>query len=188
MLEPLAADRLVDTMERARKLQLFIIVLAVFCGSRLVFAEWLQPLDWETYRSERFGYSLLFPPRVLEHHSETPDGRGVEFSSKDGLERLKILAADNSGNISIGAYRAAIVREFSGSNQLQYGPMGQSWFVLSGVRGGSIYYQKVLFACGGRTINAFAMTYPEEKRRAFDPVVTTIEKNFHPTAGPDCYR
>ena len=175
-------------MERARYLRLGLIILAVFCGLVPVFAEWMQPLDWEAYRSERFGYSLLFPARVFERRSETPDGRGVELSSKDGLVRLKVLAADNSDNISIGEYRAAILREFSGSNQLQYGPMGQSWFVLSGVRGHGIYYQKVLFACGGRIINAFALTYPEAQRREFDPVVTTIEKNFYPTAGPDCYR
>jgi hypothetical protein len=175
-------------MERTGYLRLGVIMLATICGSGLVFAEPMQPLDWETYRSERFGYSLLFPGRVLEEHSETPDGRGVELSSKDRSVRLKVLAADNTDNISVGDYRAAILREFSGAGQLQYGPMGQSWFVLSGVRGNSIYYQKVLFACGGRIINAFALTYPEQQRREFDPVVTTIEKNFRSTTGPDCYR
>ena len=175
-------------MERAWYLRLGVIILVAFCGLGHAIAELMERLDWETYRSERFGYSLLFPARVLEHHSETPDGRGVELSSKDGSVRLKVLAADNSDNISIGEYRAAILREFSGSNQLQYGPIGQSWFVLSGVRGNSIYYQKVLFACGGRIINAFALTYPEQQRRELDPLVTTIEKNFHATTGPDCYR
>ena len=145
-------------MERARFLRLGVIVLAVFCGSGRVLAEWMQTTDWETYRSERFGYSLLFFFFILEQRAETPDGRGIELRSKDGVVRLKVLAADNSDNISIGEYRAAILREFSASNELKYGPMGQSWFVLSGARGDSIYYQKVLFACGGRIINAFALT------------------------------
>ncbi len=175
-------------MERARILLFAVVILAAFCGSGRIVAEGRQPLDWETYRSERFGYSLLFPATLLEQHSETADGRGVQLSSKDGFVRLKVLAVDNSDNISIGDYRAAIVREFSASNQLRYGPMGQSWFVLSGARGDSIYYQKVLFTCGGRIINAFALTYPEQRKRDFDSVVTTIEKNFHPTTGPDCYR
>ena len=30
---------------------------------------------------------------------------------------------------------------------------GKSWFVLSGYRGETIYYQKVLFSCGDRIIN-----------------------------------
>ena len=143
---------------------------------------------WETYRSERFGYSLLAPASVFEQRSETPDGRGVEFRSNDGLVKLKVLAANNADNISLSDYRAAVLRELSGGSRLSYGPMGQSWFVLSGVRGDSIYYQKVLFACGGHVINAFALTYPEQRRRDFDGIITTIEKNFDPTTGPDCFR
>ena len=187
-MEPASRQSPYYSMERARIIRLGVTIVATLCGSDSVLADWAQPLDWETYRSERFGYSLLFPAGVLEQHSETPDGRGVELSSKNGLVRLKVLTADNADQISIGEYRATILRELSEGRQLQYGPMGHSWFVLSGVRGDSIYYQKVVFACGGRIINAFALTYPEEQRREFDPVVTTIEKNFHPTAGPDCYR
>ncbi len=175
-------------MEKARFVPLSIMILTVVCGSGVVRAQWDRSVDWETYRSERFGFSLLFPANVLEQRSETPDGRGVELSSGDGRARLKVLTADNTDRISLGEYRSAILRQLSGNNQLTYGPMGQSWFVLSGVRGDSIYYQKVLFACSGRVINAFALTYPEQQRREFDPIVTTIEKNFRPTAGRGCYR
>ncbi len=175
-------------MEKARLIYLGMSALAVIFCLRPVHSAVDESATWETYRSERFGYSLLFPAYALEQRSETPDGRGVELSSTDGLVKLKALAADNTDNVSLSDYRAAILRELSGGNRLNYGPMGQSWFVLSGVRGDSIYYQKVIFACGGRVINAFAMTYPEQQRREFDPIVTTIEKNFHPTAGPDCLR
>jgi hypothetical protein len=81
---------------------------------------------------------------------------------------------------------AAIIKEFPQYGEIDYGPMGQSWFVLSGVRGSSIYYQKIMFVCGGRVINAFALTYPEERKRAYDAIVTTIEKNFHQVSGPAC--
>ena len=175
-------------MERTLLIRLCISALALICGPGASRAAFDERTAWETYRSERFGYSLLFPAGVLDRQSETSDGRGVELKSADGLVKLKALAADNADHVSLGDYRAAIMREFSGSNRLSYGPMGQSWFVLSGVRGDSIYYQKVLFACGGRVINAFALTYPEQQRREFDAIVTTIEKNFHPTAGPDCFR
>jgi len=175
-------------MEKARFIPLGIVILTVLCGSAPAFAEGGGSVDWETYRSERFGFSLLYPANSLDRRSETPDGRGVEFVSSDGRARLKVIAADNADRVSLSDYRSAILREFSQGNELTYGPMGQSWFVLSGIRGDSIYYQKVLFACGGRVINAFALTYPEQERRGFDPIVTTIEKNFHPTAGSDCNR
>jgi hypothetical protein len=54
-------------------------------------------------------------------------------------------------------------------------------------RGGSIYYQKVLFSCGGRVINAFALTYPRQQKREYDGIVTGIEKNFRTSSGPACY-
>jgi hypothetical protein len=99
--------------------------------------------------------------------------------------RLKVLGDYNAANVGLGDYRATILRELP-EYKLEYGPMGRSWFVLSGVRGDSIYYQKVLFVCGGRMINAFSLTYPSQLRREFDPIVTTIEKSFHPTAGIAC--
>ncbi len=171
-----------------RLIRLGLPALIVICGLGPAQAAFDEGAAWETYRSDRFGYSLLFPSNVLEQRNETPDGRGVELSSNDGFVKLKVLAADNTDNVSLGEYRAAILRELSAGNKLSYGPMGQNWFVLSGVRGDSIYYQKVIFACGGRVIDAFALTYPEQRRQEFDPIVTTIEKNFRPTAGPDCIR
>jgi hypothetical protein len=58
--------------------------------------------------------------------------------------------------------------------------------VLSGLRGDNIYYEKVLFACGGRIINAFALTYPQDRKLSFDPIVTGIEKSFRSSSGPAC--
>ena len=173
-------------MASLRLLGSAVFILAVFFGPEWLSAVRAQANTWETYRSQKFGYSLVFPADIVQPRSESPDGRGIEFTSDDGLVKLKILADYNAQNVSLGDYRAAILREFTESNQLEYGPMGRSWFVLSGVRGDSIYYQKVLFACGGRIINAFALTYPAQLRRAFDPIVTMIEKSFHPTAGTAC--
>jgi hypothetical protein len=173
-------------MVSSRLLRCAVFILAVFFGPEWLSAVQAQGNTWETYRSQKFGYSLVFPSDIVQPRSESTDGRGIEFTSDDGLVKLKVLADYNDQNVSLGEYRAAIVREFTESNQLEYEPMGRSWFVLSGVRGESIYYQKVLFACGGRIINAFALTYPAQLRREFDAIVTMIEKNFHPTAGTAC--
>ena len=120
------------------------------------------------------------------------------------------LALSNAGFMAIGAYTATLLTKVVRSNGgrrtmriamlappwipvpapgyggIDYGPRGSSWFVLSGVRGSSIYYQKVLFACGGRIINAFALTYPSAGKREYDSIVTTIEKGFRSTSGPAC--
>jgi hypothetical protein len=153
----------------------------------LLSAAWPQGFDWQNYRSERFGYSLLFPADVFTPRGKSPNGDGFEFVARDGEAKLKVFAAYNTENIGLVEYRAAVVRDFAGYDKLVYGPMGQSWFVLSGVRGGSVYYQKVLFSCGGRVINAFALSYPSQERREYDDIVTGIEKSFHTSSGPACY-
>jgi hypothetical protein len=35
-----------------------------------------------------------------------------------------------------------------------------TWFVLSGTRDGTIFYERVTFTCGGKLINSWAMLYP----------------------------
>jgi hypothetical protein len=143
--------------------------------------------NWQNYRSERFGYNLLFPADVFMPRGKSPNGDRFEFVSRDSEARLKVFATYNIDNIGLLEYRAAVVRDFGGYDKMVYGPIGQSWFVLSGTRGGNIYYQKVLFSCGGRIINAFALTYPSQQKREYDDIVTGIEKSFRASSGPACY-
>ena len=44
--------------------------------------------------------------------------------------------------------------------------------------------EKVMFSCQGRIINSFALVYPIESKRQFDPIVEGIENTFRP--GQDC--
>ena len=43
---------------------------------------------------------------------------------------------------------------------------------------------RLLFSCSGRIINSFALIYPVESKREFDPIVAGIEKTFRP--GQNC--
>lgn len=67
-----------------------------------------------------------------------------------------------------------------GYDELTYRPRGRSWFVLSGYRGDTIYYEKVMFSCRGRVVNVFAITYPVNERDIYDPVVERMENVFKP--------
>ena len=59
-----------------------------------------------------------------------------------------------------------------------YRPRGNTWFVLSGEGDGKIFYEKVMFSCGGRLINSFALIYPAAQRQIFDPIVERVEDTF----------
>ena len=69
---------------------------------------------------------------------------------------------------------------------MDYAPRGATWFVLSGENERNVFYEKVIFSCSGRIINSFALIYPTESKRDFDPIVEGIEKTFRP--GRDCGR
>ena len=65
-----------------------------------------------------------------------------------------------------------------GYEDVTYEPRGRSWFVVSGYRGDQIYYEKVIFSCGGRIVNILAIAYPEARRELFDPIVERMEDHF----------
>jgi hypothetical protein len=164
----------------------FIFALIFLLSSWPAVQSRPQEENWQSFRSERFGYSLLFPADMLRLVSESPDGKSLEFLSEDGQTKLRVLTTLNSDNVSPSEYRAEIIEKLSDYRSIKYGPRGNNWFVLSGIRGDSIFYQKVMFSCRGRVINAFAMTYPSLEKREYDPIVTTIEKNFRASSGAGC--
>jgi hypothetical protein len=67
-----------------------------------------------------------------------------------------------------------------GYDELTYRPRGRSWFVLSGYRENTIYYEKVMFSCADRIVSVFAITYPIEQRDLYDPLVERMEDAFKP--------
>ncbi len=144
-----------------------------------------QQGSWKLYENARFGYRALYPDFLIPGE-ESENGDGRNFLSGDGSVKLVVFGAYNTQNMGIDEYRSTLLSEFKGHDNIGYGPRGNSWFVLSGLRGGKIYYEKVLFAYGGRIVNAFSLTYPEDGKHAFDPIVTGIEKNFHRSSGRAC--
>ncbi|MGA7327111.1 MAG: hypothetical protein WBX25_22150 [Rhodomicrobium sp.] len=161
--------------------------MTAFVSAGLLLTASAKDGNWGIYRDERFGFILVFPADVFNWRGQSQNGNGAEFISRDGRAKLNVFAAFNTDKAGLIEYREAVLRGFAGYDKLEYGPLGQSWFVLSGARDLSIYYQKVLFACGGRIINAFALTYPKEQKREYDAIVTGIEKKFRSTSGSACY-
>lgn len=117
-----------------------------------------------------------------------PAGNGATFVSRDGRARLVVFGTANTEGFTPTEYRSVILREFEGYDEITYGPRGQTWFVLSGFRGDDIYYQKVMFSCGGRIINALSVTFPRDEKPFYEPIIERLEDNFRPARGGACSR
>jgi hypothetical protein len=160
----------------------FAGVLAACCSGPLAAAVG----DWTEYRNERFGFSLEYPGGVFAVERKTDAGDGQVFVASDGEARLLVGALANVSSYTPASYQDYVARHSYGDYKIEYRRLGGSWFVLSGEGNGRIFYEKVMFSCGGRLINSFAMIYPAAQRQTFDPIVERVENTFRP--GNDCER
>ena len=142
--------------------------------------------DWTEYRNERYGFSLTYPPDIFAVERKAEAGDGQVFVAGNGDARLLVGALVNDSAYTPATYQDYVARQSYGEYKIEYRRLGSNWFVLSGEGNGRIFYEKVMFSCGGRLINSFAMIYPADQRHIFDPVVERVEKTFRP--GNDCER
>jgi len=140
--------------------------------------------DWVTYVNDRFGFSLRYPADVFAPERRSEAGDGEVFVATQGHGRLLVGAFENRDGHSVASYRDLIRSQSYADYEVSYAPRGQTWFVLSGESADKVFYEKVMFSCQGRVINSFALVYPIERKRQFDPIVERIENTFRP--GPGC--
>jgi hypothetical protein len=136
--------------------------------------------DWRPYRNERYGFTLEYPGDLFVSERAAEAGDGHVFSSSNDEARLLVGALPNDSGYTPATYQQYIARHSYPSYQVDYSRLGTTWFALSGEGEGRIFYEKVMFTCGGRLINSFAMIYPSAQRDIFDRVVERIEKSFRP--------
>jgi hypothetical protein len=167
-------------------MRLCALALVVGLSSLLASGAARAALDWVPYVNERFGFSLRYPANLFAPERRSDAGDGEVFAGVRGRGRLLVGALENSDGHTIGSYLNMIRQQSYADYNVDYAPRGATWFVLSGENGRDVFYEKVMFSCGGRIINSFALIYPIESKREFDPIVEGIEKTFRP--GQDCGR
>ena len=133
-----------------------------------------------TYRNERHGFSLSYPAGTFL--AEPPPGNddGRVFVSRDGSARLLAGALANAEGLNLRDYRSLVLQKSYQGAAIDYAPVSSTWFVVSGTRDGTMFYERVTFTCGGRLINSWAMLYPAAERRIYDRIVELIARSYRP--------
>ena len=159
---------------------LIILLFSVPLGAQ----EARNPGGWQSYRNERFGLSLSYPATVFQMERTSEAGDGVVFGARGTDARMLVGALPNRDRHTVTTYQDFVARKSYAAYRIHYRPRGNTWFVLSGEGDGKIFYEKVVFSCGGRLINSFALIYPAADRQIFDPIVERVEDTFRAgTAG-----
>lgn len=136
-----------------------------------------------TYRNDRHGFTLKYPAaQFIALPVATEDGR--QFISRDGKARLLIGTVANVGNWSLNSYRAFLIRETYAGADITYAPVRDTWFVLSGIKkDGTLFYQRVNFLCGGRSINGWAMLFPAADKPLYQSAIEAVHRNYRAGTG-----
>ncbi len=135
-----------------------------------------------TYRNERHGFTVSYPAaQFVALPAATEDAR--LFVSKDDKARLLVGTLPNSDSKSLSEYRSFLLRESYAGAKMDYAPVRNDWFVLSGTRNGTSFYQRVTFTCSGRSITSWALLYPEAERGTYDRIVEQVHRSYRAGAG-----
>ncbi len=138
-----------------------------------------------TYINEKFGFSLSLPADIFAPGQPRNPEQGGLWMSRDGQARLIAVATANESGESLPAYRAFVMQQSYRNATFDYTPVRDTWFVLSGMKEGRVFYERITFACGGRYIYGWQLEYPVAEKKHYDRVVEQIHRSYKPGRGED---
>lgn len=158
-------------------------VVAVVAGSAALQA---GPVGHSiTYFNEKYGFTLGVPVEIFEPASAKAQEEGGLWVSRDGQARLLAVAAPAAVGVTLASYRQFVLQQSYANATIEYAPVRETWFVLSGRKDGQMFYERINFACDGRYIYGWQLTYPLAERRRYDAVVEAVHRSYRPGRGED---
>jgi hypothetical protein len=134
-------------------------------------------LDWQSFKVPEYGTRLEYPAKIFVAAGEAEKGVGQRFESSDGRAVLTVYVRENEDGDTPASYLRKNLRQ----RVLQYERVTRSFFAISMERDGTIYYSRCNFSRWARgSIHCFDLVYPQDEKRAWDPVVTRISLSLRP--------
>lgn len=173
----------------SRVLRLGMLLATVLLPALAYAVERGKTEIWTLYRNTKYGFALAYPSSVLVPDPTVTTPAGHLFRSTDGRVALLVGAIANDSADTIESYRQYLLSDTYPNARLDYAPLRRDWFVLSGTRpgrnGDEVFYERVTFACGGRVIYGWQLTYPASERAYYDRVVEGIHRSYRAGRGED---
>ncbi len=141
--------------------------------------------EWTNYKDPQFGFKFDYPSTIFEIVNNTSYYGKVILLSKNKRAKITVSGADNDLDFVLAEYRDLVISMLEGEPVIDYSPIGQSWFVLSGNLGSDIFYHKVIFSCDFRLINSFEISFPSVDKVFYERLVEIMEDHFKPARGAD---
>ena len=138
-----------------------------------------------TYYNAKYGFTLGVPVEIFEPASANAQEEGGLWVSRDGQARLLAVAAPTASGVTLASYRQFVMQQSYANATVEYAPVRDTWFVLSGRKDGQMFYERINFACDGRYIYGWQLTYPIAERKLYDAVVEAVHRSYRAGRGED---
>jgi hypothetical protein len=137
--------------------------------------------EWTTFVAPQFGTRLELPSKVFAvHDGPAPRGIGEQYKTTDGRAVLAVYSQPNVGHETPRTYLRRNYRVSQAT--LDYVRVSRSFFAVSAVHEGTIYYSRCSFSRdSGGAIHCFDLKYPAQEKRAWDDIVTRISRSLGPS-------
>jgi hypothetical protein len=158
-------------------------LLLALSGSALSLPARAQAV-WKTYRNDRFGTTIEYPSDKFRSLRPPDNNDGLAFEAADG-GRFTVSAGRNINDDTLAQVEASYLTDREPGEKITYRDRGPNWFVLSGTRGGTIFYERHLLSHRNELLNNFDITYPARLKAAYDPIVARMSKSLRAGVGVD---
>lgn len=139
---------------------------------------------WRTIHTARFGTTAEVPANwVMDPPPENDDGR--VFRSPNGRAQI-IVSGIYAIEEGTNAEKMASEGEPEIGTTITYEKRGPDWKVISGIKGGRIFYMKSILTCHDTIWNHLWIEYPEDEKHKYDALVTHVSATLHATKGYRC--
>ena len=139
----------------------------------------LGDLDWQTFTIAEHGTRIQYPASIFAPAGQPEKGIGQRFERADKRASLSVYSRSNQAGENPTTYLRNNLR--MSRSALDYTRIARSFFAISSERDGVILYSRCNFSGGARgAIHCFDLLYPQEEKRAWDPVVTRISLSLRP--------
>lgn len=137
-----------------------------------------QPL---VYRNPRYGFTMTYPSTFALDPGSVPKNRdSAQFWTPDRRATAVVTGFRNGMSLSLNDLLRASKRDVVEQSRgvITYERAKDDWFVVSGIFGDRIFYDRTFLSDKGRVIGSLWIEFPRTMRPCFEDAVTMMSLSF----------